>query len=75
MIGHYMNGFASLAAFLSAVFWGLSASVKVPNTEDWNADDPQPWLTKAAKYNRWAAAFAGVSALLFGGAGFLSGLL
>ena len=57
---------ATISALVSAYFWFSSANIKTPNTEDWNADDPQPWLTEAAKRNRFGAFFAGLSSLLFG---------
>lgn len=66
---------ASISALISAYFWYRAANIKVPNTEDWNADDPQPWLTEAAKENRRAAAFAAASAFIFGIAGILEILL
>jgi len=66
LVGKILHTGAIISAFVSAYFWFRAANVKVPDTEDWNAVDPQPWLTEAAKKNRMGAIFAGLSALLFG---------
>lgn len=66
MISEILQIAGTLTAFCSAYFWFSAANIKVPDTEDWNADDSHPWLTQAARQNRFGAAFAGASALFFG---------
>ena len=55
--------FSALAAFIAAVFWFLSARVKLPDF----LDSPMIELTKpfrtASKLNAYAAVSAGISAL------------
>ena len=66
-----LNIVAALAALAAAFFWFQSAAVRLPPTPiafDVTAknDKLHEALQSAARLNRWAAAFSGISALSVG---------
>jgi len=62
-----LQGTAAFFAIFAAVFWFISARVKIPDLGDWTFDKGAEPLQKAAKWNAWAAGCAGISALTQGG--------
>lgn len=54
--------FSALSAFVAAVFWFVSASVKIPNFLDTPMTELTAPFLKAAKLNSYAAISAGISA-------------
>ena len=65
---------SAICAFVAAWFWFRSATGKAPETSYQNIGRLPRWLNQAARYNRWAALFAGVSAV-FAGMATLCGIL
>lgn len=53
-------------AFVAAGLWWWSALGDAPPMTFDRIEDVQGWLNQAAQRNRWAAGFAGLSALLAG---------
>jgi hypothetical protein len=66
------NTFGTIAALLAAGLWFRSAALPLPPQRHvWNSLPPEQdefyqSLLAAARWNRWAAACSGVSALCFG---------
>jgi hypothetical protein len=66
----WLNIFAASTAFIAAFFWFISAATKAPEVDDtWGGITENPRkivgaITSSAKWNRFAAGFAGVSAAL-----------
>jgi hypothetical protein len=58
---------SAICALAAAVFWFLSATTPPPMTYQGMEHFPG-WFKKTVLFNRWAAGFAGLSALLAGGA-------
>ena len=57
---------SAICAFVAAFFWFRSATTNAPPMTWEGIGHLKPWLDQAARNNRWAAAFAGVSAALAG---------
>jgi hypothetical protein len=56
----------AICAFAAAFFWFRSATSDAPPMTYEGIESLKPWLDQAAGNNRWAASFAGVSAVLAG---------
>lgn len=69
MVNVALNAGAAFSAFVAAIFWFISAAGKVPTADKtWGGflntpDEIISALKYAAKWNRLAALFAGISAL------------
>jgi hypothetical protein len=57
---------SAACAFVAAGFWAWSAASKAPEMTFHGIGDLTPWLNQSARRNRWAAGFAGASALFAG---------
>jgi hypothetical protein len=61
------QGLSALFAIMAAVFWFMSARVKIPDMMDSIIGEAFKPFQKAAKLNAWAAGSAGISALIQAG--------
>jgi hypothetical protein len=57
---------SAVCAFVAAFLWFRSATTDAPPMTFEGTEHLKAWLDKAARNNRWAAGFAGISALLAG---------
>ena len=57
---------SAICAFIAAFFWFRPAITSAPPMTWEGIGHLKPWLDQAVRNNRWAAAFAGVSAALAG---------
>ncbi|HXA23719.1 MAG TPA: hypothetical protein VNW90_15615 [Acetobacteraceae bacterium] len=65
-LGAWLQIGSAICAFVAAGFWAWSAVGKAPEMTWAGIADLKPWLDDAARRNRWAASFAGLSAALDG---------
>jgi hypothetical protein len=65
---------SAACAFAAAGFWAWSAASKAPEMNYDGIEALTPWLNQSARRNRWAAGFAGASAL-FAGVATLFGIM
>ena len=57
---------SAVSAFMAAWFWFRSAASKAPEMTWDGVGDLTSWLDQSARNSRWAAGFAGASAVFAG---------